>query len=264
MSIFSTDSYREVVLNWVKDQPHGVLSRMAEALQCQNSHLSRVLNGHLHFVLDQAYAMSEFLNLGSDETDYFMSLVEFERSANPRYKTKLVQKMKSLKRRQENLSERFQLERIGEIQKEAVYYSSWMYSAIHILTTIPAYQEEGAISERLSLSLPLVRSVLSQLEQFGLVKKAGAKWKTTSEFIHLPKASPMNSVQNGNWRSRAVLKSQDYGADDLHYTVVQSLSRKDFEVVKQLFLDVLSKYKKVADPSKEEELACLCLDFFKV
>ena len=54
----------------------------------------------------------------------------------------------------------------------------------------------------------MVRSVLEKLETFGLVKRKANQWIFTSGVIHLPKTSSMNSVQHGNWRSQAVLRSQ--------------------------------------------------------
>lgn len=50
----------------------------------------------------------------------------------------------------------------------------------------------------------------------------------------------------------------------MHYTAVQSLSRQDYEKLKQQFLKGLDNYRSVANPSQEEELVCLALDFFKV
>ena len=145
------------------------------------------------------------------------------------YRESLRERIKALKKKQENLPHQFKLACIGDPEREATYYSSWVDSALHILSTIPGYQTELAMAE----------------------------------FIHLPKTSPMNSVQNGNWRSRAVLRSQDNATENLHYTVVQSMSMTDFEAIKELLFDFLARYKRVADPSKEEEAYCLCLDFFQ-
>jgi hypothetical protein len=61
-----------------------------------------------------------------------------------------------------------------------------------------------------------------------------------------------------------VQKSQEPGGDGVHFTIVQSLSRADFESVKRLVLETIDGYRKIANPSKEEELICFTTDFFRV
>jgi hypothetical protein len=60
-----------------------------------------------------------------------------------------------------------------------------------------------------------------------------------------------------------VLDSQNPASDGVHYTVVQSVSKADFEKIKQLVLDTIDQYARVAGPSKEEELVTLAVDFFR-
>lgn len=123
---------------------------------------------------------------------------------------------------------------------------------------------QGLIAQRLQLDEKKVRMILEKLEGFGLVKKTGDRWIFTSGVIHLPNTSPMNSVQHGNWRSQAVLRSQDQYEDGLHYSIVQSISIEDTKKIRQLFLEVIDKYRKIANPSVPQELTCFTLDYFRV
>lgn len=264
--LFNSHGYRLFLKEWInsQEQSRGLLSKLASMMNCQNSHLTRVLREEEHLTPDQAFEACGFMKLTEIETSYFLKMVTYERASSLNYKKQLKAELLKIKTDQENLSKRFEVDRIGHLEKEMTYYSSWFWSAIHIITGIPQYQTSKAIAERLGLNEQEVRNCLQTLESFNLVKRQNDSWKISSEFIHLPKESPMQSVQHGNWRVRAVIDSQDKKTEGLHYTIVQAISRSDFEVIKQLFLKCLDDYRVVANQSKSEELICFSIDFFKV
>lgn len=265
-SVFSFSEYRKYLRDWLSasNRGRGILTKLAQAISCQNSHLSRVLREEVHLTLDQAYEASQFMQLGEAEANYFMKLVEMERSSRPNYRNKLKNELKKIKSDQENLANRFVSTAIGSLEKEMTYYSSWQWSAIHILLDISKYRTPKTIADRLGLSELLVRQILSTLENFGMVRREGESWRIQNLFTHLAKNSPMNPIQHGNWRSRAVLSSQVPENENLHYTMVQTIGKEDFERIKQQLLKAIDEYRKVADASPSEELICFTLDFFKV
>ncbi|MGE0761731.1 MAG: TIGR02147 family protein [Bdellovibrionales bacterium] len=265
-SVFSANEYRKFLKEWLKSGPRGrgILSKLALAMSCQNSHLSRVLREEVHLTLDQAYEASLFMQLNEAEGYYFMKLVEMERSSSPNYRNKLKYELKKIKADQENLAKRFDSTAIGNLEQEMTYYSGWQWSAVHILLDIPGYRTPKAIAARLGLSEKLVRQILRTLEDFGMVRREGDQWKIQNLFTHLAKNSPMNPIQHNNWRSRAILSSQVPENENLHYTMVQTVSKDDFEHIKQQLLKAIDDYRKIADVSASEELICLTLDFFKV
>ena len=214
--------------------------------------------------MDQAFRVAEHWRLGEEDEVYFMKLVENARSGDHRYRAKLKRELAELKALHENLAARLAKKPIGSSEREMTYYSSWHWSAIHVITSIPHYQSSSTIAARLGLPEPLVLHCLEALQTFGLVEKNRAHWKFSPESIHLPKTSPLNAGQHANWRSRAVLSSQNPADDGVHFTVVQSMSQADFEKVKQLILGTIDAYFRIAGPSKEEEIACFTCDFFRV
>ncbi|MGZ3775905.1 MAG: TIGR02147 family protein [Bdellovibrio sp.] len=266
-SLFHSKNYRSYLNDWLSSQPStfGLLSKMAKELNCQNSHLTRVLKEEVHFTMDQAFRASQFLHLTENETNYFLKLVEFERSGDPKFRQRLKNEMEQLKADHENLSNRLNDKVIqASPEFESIYYSSWIWSAIHVITDIPQFQTSDKIARRLKLDEKQVRMVLEKLESFGLVKNKGDHWIFISGVIHLPKTSPMNSVQHGNWRTQAVAKSQHLEEEGLHYSIVQALSHEDINKIRQLLFDTIQSYRSVANPSTSEELTCFTLDFFKV
>lgn len=263
-SIYSYRSYRKLLNDWVATQPHGSKSALAEGMGCQNSHLTRVLREEVHLTMDQAFGASEHLKLAEGEARYFLKLVEYERAATQAYRTRIRQQLDAIKSEQENLAKRFQERAIGDYEREMTYYSSWVWSAIHVATYIPGLTAPREIAQRLNLDEALVRNHLVMLEKFGLLLRRGDHWFPTDKFMHLSKDSPMNAIQHRNWRERAAERSRDTGGNGLHYTMVQTVSREDFGKIKTIMLDTIDRYRKVANPSKEEELVCFSMDFFAV
>lgn len=266
ISVYNYKSYRSFFKAWLDQQQSsfGLLSQIAKALECQNSHLTRVLKEEVHFTMDQAFRLTDFKKLTESETSYFLRLVEYERSGDLKFRERLKRELSQLKKEHENLSKRHNDQMIQSKEFESIYYSSWIWSAIHVITDIPTYQTAEAIAKRLSLDEKLVRSILEKLETYGLVKKKSSKWVFAGGALHLPKTSPMNSVHHGNWRTQAVQHVQNPENDDLHYAIVQGVSYEDADKIKQLFLDALTEYRKIALPSVSQELMCLTLDYFKV
>lgn len=266
LSVFAFSDYRQFIKSWVesKDSARGLLSQMCREMGCQNAHISRVIQEKVHLTMDQAFRICKFLNLNKSESAFFMKLAEHDRAADPEYRRQLKDEMNSLRQAQENFNQRHNLKKIENLETEMTYYSSWHWIAIHFITGINKYRTVEKIAQRLALSEYFVKCSLEVLEGFGLVSRKGEAWFLNPGSIHLPKTSPMNSVQHGNWRNRAVLKSQDLKDDGLHYTIIQAISEEDFEKIKQLFLKTIDHYKAIANPSPSEELICFSLDYFRV
>lgn len=266
ISIFAFSNYRVFIRTWIDSQGsvRGLLTQLCREIHCQNAHISRVIQEKVHLTMDQAFRICKFMGLNKAESVYFMKLAEHDRAGDPEYRRQLKDELSALRQAQENFNQRHSLKKIENLQTEMAYYSSWHWSAIHFITGISKYKTPENIAQRLGLSEYFVKCSLEVLEQFGLVKRTGEFWVINVGSIHLPKTSPMNSVQHGNWRNRAVLKSQDISDDGLHYTIVQCVSEDDFEKIKQLFLKSIDDYKKIANPSPSEELICFSLDFFRV
>jgi uncharacterized protein (TIGR02147 family) len=264
-SVFVAKGYRSFLKDWIESQSEsrGLLSRFCLSMQCQNAHLTRVLQERVHLTMDQAYRAIGFVKLDTAEAQFFLKLTEHDRAGDSHYRRHLREEMDRIRTEQQNLAKKFQRAPIGNFEQEMTSYSSWHWIATHYITAIKEYQNAAQIAERLGLSEGFAKQSLEVLERFGLVKKSGAAWTLNSGSIFLSKDSPLNSTQHGNWRNRAVLKSQDRNDDGIHFTMVQTLSHQDFENLKQLLLKTIDDYRKVADPSDPEELICFTLDFFR-
>lgn len=265
-SIYSYIEYRLFLRDWLDQdyQPRGLLSKISEALSCQNSHVTRVLREEVHLTPDQAFLLCQFMKLTDSESHFFMKLVDFERASNINYRNEIKKQLSLLKQEQEDLSKRFKENEISQKENEMIFYSQWLWTAIHSLIAIPTYQTEHTLSKRLGINEKTIKEYLEKLLKMGLAQKKNDRWIHAGGSIHLSKDSPMVSVHHNNWRSKAVEDSQDTNGLGLHYTVTQSVSVADIDKIKALFLKSIDDYKKIAEPSVSEEVICFNLDFFKI
>ncbi len=263
-SVFEFDSYKKAMSYFLlKEGRRGQLSRAAETLQCQPSFLSRVIKSEVHLTLDHAYLLTQFWGMNPSERDYFQTLVEHERAAAAHYKSFLATRLSELKRSHESLQNRVQKDNFSLPEREAIYFSSWHWSALHFLVSIPEFQSVSALSSRLGLTEMLTKTYLEQLQIFGLVREDRGRWQYAGGQFHIPKNSPFVVLHHQNWRHRAVLDAQVFNGDSVHYTTVLTLSRPDVERLKNLVLSFISETENIARPSAPEESVVLNCDLFR-
>ncbi len=243
-------------------EKRGYSTKISAAASIRTSYLSQVLKTKVHLTPEHAADLAEFWGFNNLESEYFLELVMLGRAGNNTLKQIVYRRLENIKVESENLSKRFSKSDIS-IYNQSLYYSSWVYSAIHILISIEGYQSLESISDRLLIKPNKVKEYLSSLEEMGLIKNEAQKWSLSKGSIHLPKNSSMTKVNHQNWRNKAVSNSA-LDSDGLHYTSVQTLSYDDFSKVKELILSLLDKTRSVIEPSKEEELVCMNIDWFRI
>ena len=266
MSLYNEIDYKMVIQKKIEENSlaRGYKTQLALAAGCQKSFLSQVLHSHIHLTPDHAMGLTVFWGLLPDERDYFLELVQKDRASSRSLKELSASRLQEIRRRNQDLATRFQKTKPIEEAQQALYYSSWHWSAIHIMLTIPVFSYSHAIASRLLLPEAFVIQCLENLQQMRLVVKQGKKWRVTQNDIHLPQDSPLTAMNHGNWRNRAVADAQMRSPGNVHYTALHSLSRKDFDVIKGILLSALDKSRQIVKPSSEEELACICVDWFSV
>lgn len=264
ISIFKYLDYKSWLAEWLKEQGHGSVSRLAAAIECQRSYISQVINSHVHLTLDQAFKVGTFALGSALERKYFSTLVEAGRAGDPEYKASLEKELATLR------SEATRLEKIvgrdKELQAEsaALYYSAWYFSAIHIATSLEPALSEEAIAQGLNLDLGLVKETLQKLEHYKLVEYKNKYFRFKSGGHHLTAESPFLAHFHQMWRQRSVENfSASQNKDGVRYTLVQTISKKDYVEFQEELRQLIQKFERLAAPSQPEVMINLNLDFAK-
>jgi len=241
---------------------YGYKAKLADVIGIQRSYLSLILSNKANLTLEQAERLTRFWKLNAVETECFIDMVNRDKAGTAELKTFYNNKLAALRKSTNTLSQRFNTKSIT-LEAQSMYYSSWLYSAVHILLTTPEYNDIQKISQRLATSIEVVTRIIKDLETIGLIKKEKNKWVLTTMAIHLGNNSAFNSINHSNWRQRGIIDSQQNNLG-LHYTAVYSLSLHDMEKIKSLILELIEKTRQIVPKSKEEEVVCFTCDFFQI
>ena len=265
-TLFKYDDYKIYLRDRIDENQgfRGYQAQLATAAGCQRSFFSQVLRGDMNLSRDHGAELCQFWGLSLEESDYFLALIDLARAGSRALKQMTQTKLAKFKEEALNLSRKFEKKEITDAEARSTYYSSWYWSAIHILVAIPQYNSATAIAERLELPIDLVKNTLIELESFGLVKRSGNTWAVGNRDLHLGEASPLNEMNHTNWRSRAILNVQKKDKDSLHYTSVIAVSTKDSKRIHEILVESIVKSREIVLPSPEEELFCLTCSFFEV
>lgn len=267
MNIFRYLDYRKLLLAQIEEHRgiRGYKSKLAMAAGCQKSYLSQVLHSHQNLTLEHGVGLSKFWGLNEQESEYFLDLILLGRAGLPELQKSIRKRIeRARKAEKENGERRCVPELTATPESQTRYYSSWHYSAIHIIVSIPEYEDPKLISQRLGLSTELVVKTLIELKAMGLVVNNGNSWQITQKIIHLPKSSPLVVANHLNWQSRAAIDSQKEDTDSFHYSSVLSLSMSDFERVRGMVEGIVNDTRKIIEESDEEEVAGFNCDFFRL
>jgi uncharacterized protein (TIGR02147 family) len=264
IDIFEFDDYKAFLKGFItaNNKTRGAKAFLAKAAGTERSYFSQVLNSKAHLTPDQAFQISLELKMTDREQEYWMLLVELGRTGTQTYKKFLQNKIKKIQSNNQDLKVRFNDPPRLAGDSEMAYFSKWYMVAIHLSCGIVLRDQVARISEILGLPKNLVLEAMLELKTLGLLIKVGEQWKPTQEVLYVHKSSPLCDIHHINWRQRAIFDVQKKTEASLHLTAVNSISKADFQKMKQMLLTFIKSGMDLSKNSKEECLACLNIDYF--
>jgi hypothetical protein len=100
--------------------------------------------------------------------------------------------------------------------------------------------------------------------RLGILTEEQGRLTQGSARVHLPKESPFLIKHHSNWRMKAIQSLDNDPENDLHYTMVMSLSKKDVERMKKIILESVSKTDQLLKETGDEVVYSFCMDWFKI
>jgi uncharacterized protein (TIGR02147 family) len=266
MDIFREQNYKQFLTVRILAYPakgHGIRSELAKFLGCQTSYLSRVLNGDAHLSLEQALAAAHFFELNQEETQYLLLLVQVARAGNHDLVRHFQAQLDQLSQKRLSLKERLAVSEALSPEDHNIYFSSWYYSAVHALVSIPRYQELAELAKRLQITRVKTKEILDFLLSRGLIKKEKDRYLVGTRRLHLSAQSSLVSRHHTNWRMRAIHSLDSGREQDLHYSSVVTCTEQDALKIKTLMVETIEKIRANIKAAKDEELFSYSFDLFK-
>src|SRR6185437_12496976 len=139
MSIFNFSDTKSYLRHYITELPRkgrGEGTRIAKHLRVSTTLVSQVLTGEKSFTLEQARSLCDYLGLSGVDADYLMFLVEHDRAGTTELKRYWNSKLDELRNRALKLSNRIKPRRVLNDQERAIFYSTPLYSAIRLFTSV--------------------------------------------------------------------------------------------------------------------------------
>jgi uncharacterized protein (TIGR02147 family) len=242
----------------------GLKKRAAETLQVHTSLISQILRGSCDLSLEQAEKMNAFLGHSDEEARYFLLLLLKDRSGTTALRNRFEGQIEELKVIRLDLSKRVAKEKeISEADQER-FYSSYLFAAIHVLSSIPRLSKVSELSRLLGASEAEVQRAIDFLKRLKLVVEKQGHLSPGIRHVHLGSKSRFISNHHLNWRLKAIDKIRENAQLDLHYSGAMSLSEEDVLKIKEILAKAISEATEVAVSSKESVAYVMGLDFFKL
>ena len=214
--------------------------------------------------LEQAFAANQFWNHNDDESHFFLLLVQHQRAGTPALRAWFKHQIDEQKKQQLEIKKHVASDHsISELDR-SIYYSSWKYAAVHVLLSIPKFTDRESICQALGISMEEVNKVLQFLIRVGLARQEGTGFELVPGNIHLESDSPFIERLHLNWRTKSLESVERQHPEDLHYSLVFTISEKDTLKVRQALVDAIKQVNEIFVPSKEETARVLTVDFFSL
>lgn len=266
ISVYDHDDYKVYFNAWVATLPkqgHGEYRKLSLHLNVSTTMISQVFRGEKHLSLELACDVSDYLGHNDLESEYFLLLVELNRAGSHKLREKLkkqVQQRQLAARKVENrIKKDFEL----SAEAKSVYYTSWVYSGLRLLTAVPGYNDVVTISERLQLPRATVQKAMDFLLQNRLVEIKKGKLVCSDVSTHVGSSTLLVNKHHQNWRLQGLQKMAGQVDSDLYYTGPTAMSKEAAEKIHSLILKTIEEYRKISGPSDSELVRCLNIDWFE-
>jgi len=268
--IFNYTNYQVYLNNWIENMPkkgRGMRRALALHIGIPQGQLTRILSGDFDFTVDQAVKAISFLELSKLEGQFFVGLVELARGGNMETREMKQERLAEIKKQAMSPESIQNAEKYKFSEEDLkIYFESWYYTAIEILTQIPGYQTLDSICEYFKIPKSRALDILNFLVEKGVVRREGKKYIRDQQmkFENLEPGSLYLKSRSISWRNRALVSLDDKEVNNLNLTMVFSLAKDDVPRFKEALIDKIKELYNSTEGPKPEEISCICLDFFKV
>ena len=262
--MFAQENYREILKDLVSDKPRGELARLAEFIDAAPAVLSQVFSGLRHLTFEQAILIAEYFKLSDVEKEYFLALIQRDRTSDEVSKKYWTEKIKSVKDVALSVGQKVKTQNVLDDMAKSKFYSSYLYSAVLLFCSLGNGKTVENVCEKFKVSRQYATDILNFLAEIKLVNVVNGKYSMSIQNTHVPKESTYVYNHHTNWRLKGLSHLAEVKESELSFTGPCSLDKKTFDELKVDILNLIENAYAKAHKAPAEELACLNIDFFWV
>jgi uncharacterized protein (TIGR02147 family) len=266
MDLYQVSDYRRFLqhLIYEREQKWGLVKEVAKAVQCHSSYVSQVCQQKAHFSPEQAFLVAEFFKLSTDETDFLIELLNYNRAAAPKARQFFKARLEKRRKERLDLTKRFKETTALSNDEIEIYYDSWVPQALHMLCMIEKKEwTSAALAKALGISERRVQTHLEELLQIGVLVLDRNQYKVQRPNVHAPKGSRAAQRLHQNWRAKTLgqLDSASDG-DNFHYSAVMTMTSSDARKIHEQIRSHLESVRETVLPSPSESVYVHLIDFY--
>ena len=263
-NLFDFSHYRDYLIEALPThgEERGSRTKLATQLGVQKGFISSILHGGAELSLEQGMRVSHFLSHTEDERDYFLLLVQMARAGSNDLETHFSKKIQEMITKRKQIRERIQVKDALSEGDQLHYYSNWHYTAIHMCLRIKKRQTIHAISRYLGLPSQRVFEVLDFFVKTGIASHLGDIFEVGPTRLHISADSPHVARHHTNWRMQAIQSLDRRAPEDLHYSLVMSISKDAALKIREALLRSIQSLEPVIRDAHDEEVVALTIDLF--
>lgn len=262
--LFAMGDFRLYLKAWARTRGRGEFSRISQELKIHSTLTSQILNGKKCFTEEQAARLCAYMRLNTLEADYFLKLIQIERAGTEQLKNTFRRHLLQLRLEANEVKNRVSPAKELTEADQAIFYSSWQYSLVRLMTSIDKFQNAEKIAQYLSLPISRVQEILDFLASRNLCVETRGNYRRSEKNTHVSANSPLALRHHQNWRNKVIELQEKMKLEDLAFTAPVSLSFDDVAKVKAILLDAIGEISKLSDGSPAETVAYLGIDWIRV
>lgn len=267
MKIYEFSEYKAYINHRIEEMPkrgRGQFRKLAALLNVNSVVISQIFKGARELSLEQANMVSAYFGMTELEKEYFFLLVQKGRTSNFDLIKYFNEKLEKIKIEAQDLKNIVVTSKRLSEETQSLFYSNWYYSAIRLSTLLKGFENPDKIAANLNLSITVVQKVVSFLLQNELIIEEKGKLKIGPQRTHVEASSPFVNRHHINWRLKGIEHMDNLGPDEFFYTSPMTLSRDVMKEIKKELLDFVAQKSVLVKDAKDEQLACLNIDFFEL
>lgn len=241
----------------------GSKSKFSSALRIQSAFLSQVLSEKYSLSLEQADLANSYFEHSKNEAEYFILLVSRDRAGTPSLKEFYTQQINKKMTEYQLLTEALGKKQEIDEQTKGIYYSSWLYAAVHVGCTIANLRTKKQLSQKFNMDENKIEEILAFLTEHSMLEKKMNEYFPNQNWVRLGKDSPHIIKHHTNWRMQAVQNLERQKDNDLHFSGIYSMDLMTAKSIQTEIINFLKQQQKKIETAKEENLYILGLDFFE-
>ena len=263
ISVFEAASYKTYVRDLIKSKPsggRGTFRELALHLRVHTTFISQVFRGSKELSSEQGFKVASFLGLDTNQTDYFLGLIELERTTFAPLKERVRARLDDMRKQNQMVTSRIRPTKELTDEVKARFYSNWHFAAIRLATDIPSLRNAEALARHFHLSPAIIEEALRFLCAQDLIIQDGKQFKLGPSRTHIDQYSSFSSAHHRNWRLKAMERHPTLHSHELAFSAPMTLSHEDLKIVRKSILNLIQDVADRVKDSPSESLACLNID----